>query len=94
MTATAPAHQRVVEGRDEHQHLRDERREAGQAAGREAGDQERPASTGADFSTPPISLIERRAAALDQEAGDQEQRGGRDAVVDHVEDRAGAALGW
>ena len=39
-----------------------------------------------------MSLIERGAAAPDQEAGHQEQRGRRDAVVEHVEDRAGAAL--
>ena len=36
---------------------------------------------------------QRRAAAPHDEAGDEEQRGRGDAVVDHVEDRAGAALG-
>ena len=51
-----------------------------------------PASTGAVFSTPVIAEIEAVPLRLDQVAGRQEQRGGRDAVVDHVEDRAGRAL--
>ena len=51
-----------------------------------------PASTGALPRAAEVADLPR-AAAGDQHADDQEQQAGGEAVVDHVEHRAGAGLG-
>ena len=82
----------VVERCDQHQDLRDELAQPRQTRGGQRGDEEQPGRHRRDLLEAAHPADQRGAPTLDDEAGDQEQRGGRDPVVDHVEDRAVGAL--
>ena len=84
---------RVHERADQHQELGDERRQAGQRQRGQAGDQEQAGQHRGDLLHAAEVVDLRRAAARDQVAGDQEQRGRREAVVEHVEVRTRAGPG-
>ncbi len=82
-------------GAQEHHELADER-----AQYRAATDPTRPAmqerarQQRGDLLHAAVVGDELRAAAVDQEARDQEQHAGREPVVDHVERRARGRRGW
>ena len=76
---------------DQHQEFADERREPGQGQRRQAGDQERAGKHQGDLLHAAVGVNQASSPARHQESGDEEQRRRRDAVVDHVQRRAGLA---
>ena len=87
-------HRVTRECADQHQEFADERRQAGKRQRRQPGDQERACQHRGDLLHAAVGADQASSPARHQESGDQEQRGGGDAVVDHVQRRAGLALAW
>jgi hypothetical protein len=86
-------HRRIaLERADQHQELGDERVRAGQRQGRHGGHQEHAAEHRGDLPHPAVVGDVPRPAAGDQHADHQEQQAGGDAVVEHVQHRAGQRL--
>ena len=75
---------------DQDQNSLDERRQAGQRQGGQAGDQEGACCQHrSHLLHTTVVGDETGSLARHQESGDQEQRRGRDAVIDHVQRGAG-----
>ena len=76
----------------QHQELADERRGARQRQGGQTGEEEHAGQHRQQLAGAAEVGDQRRAAAGHEHAHDEEQQAGRQAVVDHVEHRAGARL--